>query len=111
MASIGAARKEKKMYLSEKDLNYILAGLESIEIFPDEQTKKEVERLISKEENEIKQISEKYKCDVKVTCIGTLTPPKEEQEINVEYHSKEMISTIINEWKDKEREAFTNGRG
>ena len=62
-------------------------------------------------EEEIKQISEKYKCDVKATCIGTLTPPKEEQEINVEYHSKEMISTIINEWKDKEREAFTNGRG
>ena len=59
-------------------------------------------------EEEIKAMSEKYKCDMKVTLIGMLTPAKEEQEISIDYHSKDMISSIINDWKEKEREAFVN---
>lgn len=60
-------------------------------------------------EQQAQEISKKYQCDLKITYLGVLTPTKKEEIIDIEYHSKDMIEAHIIAWKEKEREAFTNG--
>lgn len=60
------------------------------------------------DESFVKEVSEKHKCDVKVTYLGELISPEVEQVLEAEYHTKEMIEAIINEWQEKQREEFVN---
>ena len=56
----------------------------------------------------VQEIAEKQKCDVRVTYLGVLTKAKNEEILDGVYHTKEMIQDTIFNWKEKEREAFTN---
>jgi len=58
----------------------------------------------------VKEVADKHKCDVKVTYLGELIAPEVEQILEAEYHTKEMIEAIINEWQEKQREEFVNGQ-
>lgn len=62
------------------------------------------------DESFVKEISEKYKCDVKVTLLGELISTEVEVILESEYHTKEMIEAAINEWQEKQREEFTSGQ-
>lgn len=61
-------------------------------------------------EEVIKEMAEKHKCDIRLTYLGVLQPPKVEEVIDVAYHTKEMIETTLLNWKEQEREAFLNGQ-
>jgi len=50
---------------------------------------------------DIMQISEKYSCDVQLTYLGRIIPPKNEEIISIEYHSKEQIEQKLTEWKNE----------
>ena len=62
------------------------------------------------DESFVQEVAKKHKCDVKVTFLGELIAPEVEQILEAEYHTKEMIETIINEWQEKQREEFTSGQ-
>jgi len=54
---------------------------------------------------DLMQISEKYECDVQITYLGKLVPPKNEEVLSVEYHSKEQIEQNLTRWhNEKEME-------
>jgi hypothetical protein len=62
------------------------------------------------DETFVKEIADKYQCDVQVTYLGELISPQVEQILEAEYHTKEMIEQAINEWQEKQREEFTDGQ-
>jgi len=68
------------------------------------------EEKLTKED--LMQLSEKYECDVQITYLGKLVPPKKEEIISVEYHSKETIEQKLTQWhNEKEAEKFDNPLG
>jgi len=82
--SIRRASDEKKQFIIETDT-----------IYSDVKLKKE----------DLMQISEKYECDVQITYLGKLTPPKNEEILSVDYHSKDQIEQKLTQWhNEKEME-------
>jgi len=79
---------KKKCFVIETDL-----------VYADEKLSAEV----------LKEISEKHKCDIKVTYLGVLLPTKKEESISVDYHSKDMIQAYLDAWQIKKTEEFKYG--
>jgi len=78
------ADNEKKQFIIETDL-----------IYSEEKFTKE----------DLMQMSEKYECDIQITYLGQLTPPKKEEVLSVEYHSKDQIEQNLTRWhNEKEME-------
>lgn len=71
------ADDEKKKFIIERDL-----------IFRD----------IKITEKELQQISDKHKCDVQVVYLGVLAQPKNEETLEIKYHTKDMIQEKIDLW-------------
>ena len=86
--AIRRADDEKKQFIIETDL-----------VYNDEKLSKKF----------AEEISQGYKCDVKLTYLGRLLESKQDEVIDITYHSKEMIASYVEQWKEKEREAFVNG--
>ncbi len=82
------ASDKKKQFIIESDL-----------VYTDEKIQQET----------VNELAEKHKCDIRVTYLGLLKEAKKEEILEATYHTKEMIEKTIFDWKEEEREAFTNG--
>lgn len=60
------------------------------------------EHKLTKED--LEKVSKKYFCDVKVTYLGVLKPPVEEELLEVDFHTKEMYDELIAKWKEEDHE-------
>jgi len=61
------------------------------------------EDKLSKED--IMLIAEKHRCDIQLTYLGRIVPPKNEEIISIEYHTKEMIQASLDKWEMEQKNA------
>lgn len=73
---------------------------------------------------DLQEMSNVGKCDIKIDLIGSLIPPKREENLEVSFYTKEQIEEIVKVWsrepihyddpdfenKMKEYEEFANGK-
>jgi hypothetical protein len=78
---------EQKQYIIEHDMITI---------------EKEIDQSI------IKEIANRYQCDVQATFIGDLIESETEIVIDATYHTKEMIQKQLEIWQENQRKDFTN---
>jgi len=77
------ADNEKKDFVIERDM-----------VFTEKKvTMKTVEKMVNE-----------FKCDVQMTYIGKLTPPKNETVLSKDFHTKEMIESYLEKWSKGEPE-------
>lgn len=83
--AVRKADQEKKQYIIEHDI------VISEKIFND---------------LDAQEMKNKYECDVQLVYLGELYESEQEIIIDAIYNDHDMIEKQINEWKEKEREAF-----
>ena len=83
--------------------------------YPNEKTKTfniEHDTIITQrkfKQEDVKEISNNLKCDVKMTYLGVLTPQTEKKPLEIEnkYYTKEDIQKYIDKWNKGEKNGTT----
>jgi len=78
--AIRRASDEKKQFIIETDTVYSEVKLKELDLM---------------------RMSEQYQCDVQITYLGKLMPPKNEEIISVEYHTKDQIEQKLTQWHNE----------